>query len=74
MAASPTGTEMRTAALWGLRERPNLLHDGRAGEDPALRIRVAIEEHAGEAAASRDAWLKLSIRSQTDIIAFLEAI
>ncbi len=29
-----TGTEMRTAPLWGLRERPNLLHDGRAGAIP----------------------------------------
>lgn len=82
------GTEMRTPALWGVRVRPKLLHDGRAdAEDVNLRLRQAIEGipaippsvpfrpgHAGEAAASRDAWLALPASDQQAVIEFLKSI
>lgn len=78
------GTEMRTSPLWGLRVRPAFLHDGRAAnENLDLRIREAIEGvavpvvlpgHAGEAAASRNAWLALPPEDQQDIIDFLKSI
>ncbi len=78
------GTEMRTAPLWGVRVRPKLLHDGRAdNKDAQTRIRHAIEGsdgppafigHAGEAAASRDAWLALPAADQADILDFLESV
>ncbi len=78
------GTEMRTPPLWGLRVRPLLLHDGRsASDDVDARIRGAIEGvttpkvlpgHAGEAAASRAAWMALPPADQQDVLDFLKSI
>lgn len=70
------GFEMRTAPLWGLRLRGNLLHDGRSElvGDITNIIEHAIGEHAGEAAASRDAFQNLKIRDQRAVIKFLESI
>jgi hypothetical protein len=66
-AAGPT--MMRTAPLWGVRAKSRLLHDGRA-ED----IGQAIGFHAGQAAASRDAFQALTPAQQQQLIDFLGAI
>jgi CxxC motif-containing protein (DUF1111 family) len=60
------GSEMRTAPLWGLRESGPYLHDGRA-----TTIEDAIRAHDGEAARSRDAFLRLSPEQRSDLLAFL---
>ncbi len=66
-AAGPT--EMRTAPLWGLRARTALLHDGRAST-----VRAAIEQHDGEASASRRRFQSLSAAEQSQLLAFLQTI
>ncbi len=60
---------MRTAPLWGVRAKSRLLHDGRA-ED----IAEAIQFHAGQAAASRDAFLGLTPAQQQQVLDFLGTI
>jgi len=60
---------MRTAPLWGVRAKSRLLHDGRA-ED----IAGAIQFHAGQAAASRDAFLGLTPAQQQQVLDFLGTI
>lgn len=61
--------EMRTAPLWGLRLRPALLHDGRAGtaED-------AIRAHDGEAAGSRNKFSQLSDTERRQLLDFLSTL
>lgn len=61
--------EFRTAPLWGVSFHAPFLHDGRAAT-----LRDAIEQHAGEAASIRDAFLALPVQDQADVIAFLEAL
>ena len=62
-----TSLEFRTAPLWGVSLHAPYLHDGRAET-----LREAIELHAGEGQASRDAFLALPPSDQDDIITFLE--
>jgi CxxC motif-containing protein (DUF1111 family) len=64
-----TGTEFRTAPLWGVRASGPYLHDGRA---PTLTD--AISAHGGEGQASRDAFLALSPPDQALVIGFLESL
>jgi CxxC motif-containing protein (DUF1111 family) len=59
--------EFRTQPLWGVSLSGPFLHDGRAET-----LRDAIEAHAGEARASRKAFLTLTSDEQADLIAFLE--
>ncbi len=61
--------EMRTPPLWGLRLRPALLHDGRANSADA-----AIRAHAGEAQASRDAYVDLSNAERQQLLSFLNTL
>lgn len=63
--------EWRTSPLWGIGaiDKP-LLHDGRAGRDFAL----AIEWHGGEAAATRERFLRLAPKARQDLIRFLESL
>jgi CxxC motif-containing protein (DUF1111 family) len=68
-----SGTEWRTAPLWGLRVMRDflngdgfLLHDGRA-----RTIGEAIEYHGGEAAASRSAFRGLSSADTAALIDFV---
>jgi CxxC motif-containing protein (DUF1111 family) len=66
--------EFRTPPLWGLRPRAEvgLLHDARAtGGTLAQNVRDAITAHAGEAQASRDAYLALPAPQQDQLVAFL---
>jgi len=60
------GSEMRTAPLWGLRVSAPYLHDGRA-----RTIADAIRAHDGEAARSRELFLRLSPGQRSDLLAFL---
>ncbi|MCZ6699174.1 MAG: FG-GAP-like repeat-containing protein [Planctomycetota bacterium] len=71
-------SEMRTAPLWGLRVRAQLLHDGRAtGGGFGQRIRAAIAEHgaAGSEAAFSEANFEASTPAEQDaLIAFLDSL
>jgi hypothetical protein len=55
-----------TENLWGVGSTAPYLHDGRA-----TTLAEAIEEHGGEAAPSRAAFLDLSTDAQMDLITFL---
>ena len=70
--AKATGTEWRTAPLWGLaaavdnKSHGLLLHDGRARS-----VEEAILWHDGEAATSRDAWKALTAADRAALLRFL---
>ena len=66
-AASPL--EFRTPALWGLRLRRPLLHDG-----TAATIEDAIARHGNEASASRSRFLALSADQRAAVLAFLKSL
>jgi CxxC motif-containing protein (DUF1111 family) len=61
--------EMRTAPLWGLRVRPAYLHDGRAPT-----VDAAIRAHDGEAARSRDNYLRLSPAQKNQLLEYLNSL
>jgi CxxC motif-containing protein (DUF1111 family) len=63
------GTEIRTPALWGLRFRRPLMHDGSAATIPA-----AIEQHRNEAALARTSYGKLSAADRQLLLAFLKSL
>lgn len=67
-AAAEPG-EIRTPALWGLRFRRPLLHDG-----SAATIDEAIGRHRGEAERSRDAFEQLAQPDRARLLAFLNAL
>ena len=66
-AATPQ--EFRTPALWGLRLRRPLLHDG-----TAATIEDAIGHHAGEAASARARFLALPADQRAALLAFLKSL
>ena len=66
-AAGPQ--EFRTPALWGLRLRRPLLHDG-----TAATIEDAVARHAGEAVAARTRFLALAPAQRAALIAFLKSL
>ncbi len=61
--------EIRTPALWGLRLRRPLLHDG-----SAATINDAIERHAGEAALARRGYAQLSPDDRERLLTFLRSL
>ena len=61
--------EIRTPALWGLRFRRPLLHDG-----SAATITDAIERHAGEAALARRGFGQLSADDRNRLLLFLRSL
>ena len=63
-AAAPE--EIRTPALWGLRFRRPLLHDG-----SAATIDEAIRRHGGEAEAARRAYERLGEDARSALVRFL---
>lgn len=66
---------MHTRALWGLQGRQSFLHDGRAtGGTLADNLRAAIDDHAGEGQASRDAFTNLALPDQQLVIDFLGSL
>ncbi len=64
-----SGSQFRTAPLWGLRTRPILLHDGRA-----TSVDRAIREHGGEAARSRNLYQALPRNDKLSLLEFLERL
>lgn len=70
-----SGREWRTAPLWGLglihsvNGKVSLLHDGRARD-----VTEAILWHAGQAAASRDAFRTLAAEQRQALIKFVESL
>jgi len=67
--AGSTGSEARTAPLWGLRFINQYLHDGRAAT-----LEQAIAAHDGQAAGSRDRFAALSAVARGKIVAFLRSL
>jgi CxxC motif-containing protein (DUF1111 family) len=63
---SARGRDWRTAPLWGLADRPRLLHDGRA-----QTLTAAILAHGGEAAAARRRFRALTREDRRRLLAFL---
>ena len=62
-------SEIRTPALWGLRLRRPLLHDG-----SAVTIADAIERHAGEASLARRGFAQLSPEDRNHLLTFLRSL
>lgn len=60
---------IRTAPLWGVRFRPNLLHDGRA-----TNIRDAILAHAGQAQTSVTLFRLLPSAQKTALINYVNSL
>jgi CxxC motif-containing protein (DUF1111 family) len=67
--ASAETNEIRTPALWGLRLRRPLLHDGTAGT-----IEQAILRHAHEAEIARRGFERLSDIDRAALLAFLKSL
>ena len=67
--AAATGDEIRTPALWGLRLRRPLLHDGSAPTPEA-----AIRRHDNEAAKARERFLALDASDRAALLAFLGSL
>jgi CxxC motif-containing protein (DUF1111 family) len=61
--------EFRTPALWGLRMRRPLLHDG-----SAATAEDAVGRHGGEAAISRGRFLALTPEQRDAMLAFLKSL
>jgi CxxC motif-containing protein (DUF1111 family) len=61
--------EIRTPALWGLRSRRPLLHDG-----SAATTADAIRSHAGEAELARRRFDESSDDAKTALFAFLKSL
>ena len=70
-----TGTEWRTAPLWGIglvkivNKHTNFLHDGRA-----RNIEEAILWHGGEAEASQEAFKAMNKEKRDALITFLNSL
>jgi CxxC motif-containing protein (DUF1111 family) len=69
---SATGSEFKTAPLWGLGQRIFFLHDGRTSD-----LVAAIQAHSSkgsEASDSVTAFNKLSVADRQDIVNFLRSL
>jgi CxxC motif-containing protein (DUF1111 family) len=64
-----TRTRVRTAPLWGVRTRVNLMHDGES-----LTFNEAILRHSGEALQVRLRYQALSAADKRRLITFLESL
>jgi CxxC motif-containing protein (DUF1111 family) len=66
-AAEPS--EIRTPALWGLRFRRPLLHDG-----SAATIAESIERHGGEADLAKRGFMALQPAERERLLTFLRSL
>jgi CxxC motif-containing protein (DUF1111 family) len=64
-----TANKLRTAALWGLRERPRYMHDLKS-----LTLQNAIERHGGEAEEVTRIFRSLSEEDKQAIFTFLSSL
>jgi CxxC motif-containing protein (DUF1111 family) len=67
--STATPDEMKTPALWGLRLRRPLLHDG-----SAATIEDAIARHTGEAELARQGFTRLDAKARSVLLAFLQSL
>lgn len=67
--ATPVHQEWRTTPLWGVADSAPYLHDGRA-----KTLEMAIAQHGGEAAESRDEFRRLSASEQQMLVLFLKTL
>jgi len=67
--ADAKGEEIRTPALWGLRFRRPLLHDG-----SAATIEAATERHDGEASRAIARFKMLTPEERKELLAFLKSL
>jgi CxxC motif-containing protein (DUF1111 family) len=67
--AAAAANEIRTPALWGLRTRRPLMHDGASATPEA-----AIRRHGGEAALSRRTFESLTPAQRAALLAFLRSL
>jgi CxxC motif-containing protein (DUF1111 family) len=67
--ASAAANEIRTPALWGLRLRRPMMHDGRA-----VTYEDAILGHGQEAAAARQRYLQLDAVTRRALLVFLNSL
>jgi CxxC motif-containing protein (DUF1111 family) len=65
----PTANRLRTPPLWGVRQRPRLMHDGRS-----LTFTAAILRHQGEAAVERRKFLALKPAEKQQVLTFLRSL
>lgn len=61
-----TRNQLRTSALWGVRARIRLMHDGES-----LTVNDAILRHAGQATTARNNYNALTTAQKQDVIAFV---
>jgi CxxC motif-containing protein (DUF1111 family) len=64
-----TQNKVRTAPLWGVRLRPQLMHDGQS-----VTLRDAIQRHLGEASQVTARFKKLKRNDQEALIEFLRSL
>src|SRR5678815_4005816 len=64
-----TRNQVRTSALWGMRSRDRLMHDG-----ASVSRSDAILRHGGQAQTARNNFAALSTTSQNDVINFLNSL
>lgn len=64
-----TRNKMRTPPLWGLRDRPRLMHDL-----ASFTRNDAIARHGGQATAARNNFNALTLAQKNDLIAFLNSL
>jgi CxxC motif-containing protein (DUF1111 family) len=64
-----TANKVRTAPLWGLRARPQLMHDGLS-----LTVNDAIRRHGGQAEGVRLKYESLSSEQKRQLLAFLNSL
>jgi CxxC motif-containing protein (DUF1111 family) len=64
-----TRNKMRTPPLWGLRDRPRLMHDL-----ASFTRNDAIARHGGQATGARNNFNALTLAQKNDLIAFLNSL
>lgn len=68
-------TQMRTPPLWGIRDRTNLLHDGRVDTGTFEELMdQSVGFHGGEGVPSRVAYEALGATEKASLIAFLNSL
>jgi CxxC motif-containing protein (DUF1111 family) len=65
-AGQSTANQIRTAPLWGIRARNRFMHDGLT-----VNVSEAIQRHAGQATAARNAFNNLTSGQRSDLLFFV---
>jgi CxxC motif-containing protein (DUF1111 family) len=65
-AGQSTANQIKTAPLWGIRARNRFMHDGLT-----VNVSEAIQRHAGQATAARNAFNGLTAAQRSDLLFFV---